>query len=84
MDEFKAYAKITKLGAILGDSWMYLIGIPILILSSKFNKEILIFVTTLCLYIIGYLIYQKPSYKIPTFKIEFLIPIFLNVLFASH
>ena len=78
MDEFKTYAKNTKLGAILGDSWMYLMGVPILILSSKLNKELLIFISILCLYIIGYLIYQIPSYKIPTYKIEFLIPIYLN------
>lgn len=81
MDEFKSYAENTGFGAILGDSWMYLMGIPILLLSSKLNKEFLIFITTLCLYIIGYLIYQIPNYKIPTYYIEFLIPIVLNLMF---
>lgn len=79
MDEFKEYAKQINIGAIIGDSWMYLMGIPILLHTLKFNKEILILISLICLYIIGYLVYQKPLYKYNSFKLEYLIPLLLNI-----
>ena len=80
MDEFKSYAKYTKIGAIVGDSWMYLMGIPLLIKTLNYDKEVLIFISTICLYLIGYLVYQKPLYKYKSFNLEYLIPILLNLL----
>ena len=81
MDEFKSYIKHTNIGAIVGDSWMYLMGVPILLHTLKFNKEILILISLICLYIIGYLVYQKPLYKYNSFKLEYLIPFLLNINF---
>tara|TARA_Y100000768_G_scaffold277219_1_gene212659 strand:- start:19403 stop:19975 length:573 start_codon:yes stop_codon:yes gene_type:complete len=81
MDEFKSYVKNTNIGAIVGDSWMYLMGIPILLHTLKFNKEILVLISLICLYIIGYLVYQKPLYKYNSFKLEYLIPLLLNINF---
>ena len=60
MDDLKDYADNVGVGAVIGDSFMYLIGLPILYQMqhvSTFNKE---FVSLACLYLIGYLIYQKP------------------------
>lgn len=79
MDEFKYYAKNTNLGAIVGDSWMYLMGIPLLIKTLKYDNEYLIFISTICLYLIGYLIYQKPLYFYESYNLEYLIPFFLNL-----
>tara|TARA_B110000208_G_C11793694_1_gene438658 strand:- start:2510 stop:3091 length:582 start_codon:yes stop_codon:yes gene_type:complete len=83
IDEFKKYAKSTNLGAILGDSYMYLIGIPILFLLTKLNKDKLIFISLVCSYLIGYLIYQKPLYKVNTNYVELLLPIILS-LYANQ
>ena len=83
MDEFKSYAKNTNLGAIVGDSWMYLMGIPILIHTLKYNNEYLIFISNICLYLIGYLVYQKPLYKYKSYCLEYLIPILLNLKFFT-
>ena len=78
IDEFKMYAKNIGVGAIIGDSYMYLIGIPILFLLTKLNKDKLIFISLICSYLIGYLIYQKPIYKLNTFNLEFFLPFFLS------
>ena len=80
MDEFKSYAKNTGIGAILGDSYMYLIGVPILIMLTNKNlsDELLIFISTVCLYLIGYFVFQKPTYNINTYYIEIFIPLILN------
>tara|TARA_B110000208_G_scaffold83971_1_gene106578 strand:- start:1742 stop:2326 length:585 start_codon:yes stop_codon:yes gene_type:complete len=83
IDEFKIYAKNIGVGAIIGDSYMYLLGIPILILLTKINKDKLIFISLISSYLIGYLTYQKPLYKIKTNHFEFLIPLLLNFSFFS-
>lgn len=62
MDEFKYYAEKVKSGAIIGDSFMYLIGTSLLYLFvQKNNIHINTFISILCFYLIGYLIYQKPK-----------------------
>jgi len=62
MDEFKAYAEKVKSGAVLGDSFMYLIGVPLLYLFvQKNNIHTNTFISIVCFYLIGYLIYQKPK-----------------------
>ena len=63
IDEFKDYANHYKLRAVLADSLIYLITTPVLyyyILNQKNEKNI--FTTILCIYIIGYLLHQKPKY----------------------
>lgn len=83
IDEFKNYAKYIGIGAIIGDSYMYLIGVPILFLLTKLNQDKLIFISLICSYLIGYLIYQKPLYKIKTNYFEFFLPLLLNFFFSS-
>lgn len=83
LDELDTYAEKTSLGAIVGDSWMYLMGIPLLIDSLKYDNEYLIFICTTCLYVIVYLIYQKPLYKFDSYKLEYLIPLLLNLKFLT-
>lgn len=62
MDEFKAYAEKAKTNAVLGDSLMYLIGVPLLYLFvQKNNIHTNTFISIVCFYLIGYLIYQKPK-----------------------
>ena len=62
MDEFKYYAEKAKTNAIIGDSIMYLIGTPLLYFYLKKNNEDTnTFISILCFYLIGYLIYQKPK-----------------------
>lgn len=80
MDEFISYAKNTGIGAIFGDSYMYLIGVPILIMLTNKNlsDELLIFISTVCLYLIGYFVFQKPTYNKNTNYIELFIPLILN------
>ena len=75
IDEFKIYAKNTKAGAILGDSFMYLIGVPILFSLLNIKNNNLIFISVLCSYLIGYLIYQKPLYKFKTYYLDLLLPL---------
>ena len=60
MDEFKYYAEKAKSNAVVGDSIMYLIGTSLLYLFvQKNNIHINTFISILCFYLIGYLIYQK-------------------------
>ena len=73
-DEFKSYAKNTNIWAIFGDSYMYLLGVPLLMKTLKLTDDKLIFISLCCLYIIGYLIYQKPLYSMNTFNLEFILP----------
>ena len=62
MDEFKYYSEKVKSGAIIGDSFMYLIGTSLLYLFvQKNNIHINTFISIVCFYLIGYLIYQKPK-----------------------
>jgi len=62
MDEFKNYAERVKTGAVIGDSFMYLLATPLLYLYiQKNNIHKNTFISIVCFYLIGYLIYQKPK-----------------------
>ena len=62
IDEFKFYADKVKSGAVIGDSFMYLLATPLLYFYLKKNNEDTnTFISILCFYLIGYLIYQKPK-----------------------
>jgi hypothetical protein len=62
MDEFKSYAESVKAGAVVGDSFMYLLATPLLYLFiQKNNIHTNTFISIVCFYLIGYLIYQKPK-----------------------
>ena len=62
IDEFKSYAERVKTGAVIGDSFMYLLATPLLYLYiQKNNINTNTFISILCFYLIGYLIYQKPK-----------------------
>ena len=62
MDEFKNYAERVKAGAVIGDSFMYLLATPLLYLYiQKNNINTNTFISIVCFYLIGYLIYQKPK-----------------------
>jgi len=62
MDEFKSYAESAKTKAVMGDSFMYLLATPLLYLFiQKNNINTNTFISILCFYCIGYLIYQKPK-----------------------
>jgi hypothetical protein len=62
MDEFKGYAEKVKTNAVIGDSIMYLLATPLLYLFiQKNNIHINTFISIVCFYLIGYLIYQKPK-----------------------
>ena len=84
MDELKSYSSKISYGAIIGDSWMYSMGIPILVISLNYSSEKLIFTSLVCLYLIGYLVYQKPLYKYSSNYLEYLIPILLNLNFFKN
>jgi len=75
MDEFKKYAKDVGIGAIIGDSFMYIIGILLLYGFESFmpmkknmlisgvvknNIDLNIFISICCIYLIGYFLHQKP------------------------
>ena len=62
MDEFKSYAERVKTGAVIGDSFMYLLATPLLYLFvQKNNIHTNTFISIVCFYLIGYLIHQKPK-----------------------
>ena len=62
LDEFKYYADKVKSGAIIGDSFMYLLASPLLYFYIKKNNiNTNTFISIVCFYLIGYLIYQKPK-----------------------
>jgi hypothetical protein len=62
MDELKLYSEKVKTGAVIGDSIMYLIGTPLLYFYiQKNNINTNTFISIVCFYLIGYLIYQKPK-----------------------
>jgi len=62
IDEFKSYAERVKAGAVIGDSIMYLLATPLLYLFiQKNNINTNTFISIVCFYLIGYLIYQKPK-----------------------
>tara|TARA_Y100000389_G_scaffold205033_1_gene262209 strand:+ start:1397 stop:1942 length:546 start_codon:yes stop_codon:yes gene_type:complete len=61
MDGFIQYAEKVQAGAILGDSFMYLLATPLLVLLLKNNDENNVFISLVSLYVMGYFVYQKPS-----------------------
>ena len=64
IDEFKSYAKMVGVGAVIGDSFMYLISTPLLYFFILNNSnDINIFINIVCIYLIGYFLYQKPIIK---------------------
>ena len=60
MDELTKYAKHVGVGAVIGDSFMYLLATPLLYYLLKLDDQENIFISLLCAYIIGYIVYQKP------------------------
>lgn len=61
MDEFIDYSKSVKTGAVIGDSFMYLLSTPILYyLAQNVSNDKQTFISIVCLYLTGYFIYQKP------------------------
>ena len=63
IDELKSYGNKVGLGAIRGDSFMYIVPTPILFyLIARFSNETNSFISIVCLYLIGYFLYQKPLY----------------------
>ena len=63
IDELKSYSKKVGSGAIIGDSFMYIVATPILFyLIARFSNETNSFISIVCLYLIGYFLYQKPLY----------------------
>lgn len=61
IDELVTYANNVKTGAVIGDSFMYLISIPILFyFVNNNNSEVNTFISIVSLYLIGYFLYQKP------------------------
>ena len=64
MDEFKKYTIEANIAPVLGDSLMYLIATPILFYLLLYsNNDTNIFISILSIYIIIYLVYQKPLLK---------------------
>ena len=62
--ELVDYAKNVRTGAVIGDSFMYLIGAPLLFyLSKNINNDVNSFISIVCVYLMGYFIYQKPIIK---------------------
>ena len=61
IDEFKSYAKSVGSGAVIGDSFMYLVATPILYYLVVNNRnDTNVFINIVSLYLIGYFLYQKP------------------------
>ena len=62
IDEFIYYAESVKTGAVIGDSFMYILATPVLFYIAQFTNDINVFISIICLYLIGYFVYQKPKY----------------------
>ena len=62
IDEFIYYTESVKVGAVIGDSFMYLLATPTLFYIAQFTNDINVFISIACLYLIGYFVYQKPKY----------------------
>tara|TARA_B100000965_G_scaffold283412_1_gene241326 strand:+ start:233 stop:769 length:537 start_codon:yes stop_codon:yes gene_type:complete len=60
MDELIEYANNIGVGAVIGDSFMYLLATPLLYVLLKLKDEDNQFISLVCTYIIGYIVYQKP------------------------
>lgn len=63
LNELIDYANNVQYGAILGDSFMYIVATPFLfyLLHSNASNENMQFITIVCMYLIGYFIWQKQS-----------------------
>ena len=59
-DELIEYANNIGVGAVIGDSFMYLLATPLLYILLKLKDEDNQFISLVCTYIIGYIVYQKP------------------------
>ena len=60
IDEFKEYAKHYQSQAVLADSMIYLFTTPLLyFIISKQSQNINIFISLVCIYLMGYFIHQK-------------------------
>ena len=60
IDEFKEYAKHYKSQAVFADSLIYLFTTPLLYyVIKKQDTNINIFISMICIYLMGYLVYQK-------------------------
>lgn len=63
IDEFKEYAKHYKLQAVVADSLIYIFTTPLLYyVITKNPDNINTFISIVCTYLVGYLLYQKPLY----------------------
>ena len=60
MDAFIYYAEKVKAGAVIGDSFMYLLATPLLLALTNYSTDTNTFISLICLYILGYFVYQKP------------------------
>ena len=60
MDELIDYSNNIGVGAVIGDSFMYLLATPLLYYLLKLKTEDNQFISLICGYIIGYIVYQKP------------------------
>jgi len=63
IDEFKDYANHYKLQAVVADSLIYIFTAPLLYyIIVKNSDSINTFISIVCTYLVGYLLYQKPLY----------------------
>lgn len=60
MDELQSYANKVSYGAVIGDSFMYLLATPLLYFLIQMKNEENTFISLVSAYIIGYILYQKP------------------------
>lgn len=63
LNELIDYANNVQYGAILGDSFIYIVATPFLfyLLQSNMSNENMQFITIVCMYLIGYFVWQKQS-----------------------
>lgn len=63
IDEFKDYAKHYRVQAVVADSLIYLFTTPLLYYYiTKNTNNINIFISIVCLYLVGYILHQKALY----------------------
>ena len=63
MDSFKTYADDVKFGAVIGDSSMYILSMPVLFLITKYSTtDLNLLMSLISLYTIGFFIHEKPRY----------------------
>lgn len=60
MDELQSYANKVSYGAVIGDSFMYVLATPLLYFLIQNDIEENTFISLVSTYIIGYILYQKP------------------------